>query len=44
MVTKEAELAKANKRIKELERALANRTDEVELLKKAERFFRENPK
>ena len=42
LVAKEAELAKANKRIKELEKALANRTDEVELLKKAERFFKEN--
>ncbi len=43
LVAKEAELVKANKRIKDLEKALANRTDEVELLKKAERFFKENP-
>ncbi len=36
---KEDELAKANKRIKQLERELANREDEIDLLKKAERFF-----
>ncbi|WP_321528535.1 transposase [Sedimenticola selenatireducens] len=39
LVEKEAELAKANKRIKELERALENRTEELDLLKKAKRFF-----
>jgi transposase len=38
---KEAEekLAAAEKRIKKLERELENRNDEIELLKKAERFF-----
>lgn len=38
-IEKEAELAKAKKRIKELERALENRTKELDLLKKAQRFF-----
>ena len=39
--TREAEdkLAVAEKRIKKLERELANRNDEIDLLKKAERFF-----
>jgi transposase len=36
---KEDELIKANKRIKELEKALALRTEELDLLKKARRFF-----
>ena len=38
---KEAEekLAAAEKRIKKLERELENRNDEIDLLKKAERFF-----
>jgi transposase len=36
---KEDELSRANKRIKQLERELANRNDELDLLKKAERFF-----
>jgi transposase len=36
---KEDELSQANKRIKQLERELANRTEELDLLKKAERFF-----
>ena len=36
---KEDELAKANCRIKQLERELENRNDELDLLKKAERFF-----
>lgn len=40
-VTKEAELLKANKRIGELEKALANREEELDLLKKAQRFFAE---
>ena len=35
----EEELAAARKRIRELEKALANREDELDLLKKAERFF-----
>ena len=36
---KEDELIKANKRIKELEKALSLRTEELDLLKKAQRFF-----
>jgi transposase len=36
---KDDELIKANKRIKELERALSLRTEELDLLKKAQRFF-----
>ena len=36
---KEDELIKANKRIKELERVLEQRTEELDLLKKAQRFF-----
>ena len=36
---KSDELAKAQKRIKQLERELANRKDEIDLLKKAERYF-----
>ena len=35
----EDKLAAAEKRIKQLERELDNRNDEIELLKKAERFF-----
>lgn len=42
--TKTEELGKAKKRIKELERALANRTEELDLLKKAERFFAQKTK
>ena len=38
------ELAAANKKIKKLERALANRTEELDLLKKAERFFAQQTK
>jgi len=38
-VIREAELIKARKRIRELERALENRTEELDLLKKAQRFF-----
>lgn len=33
------ELAEAKRRIKQLERELENRNDELDLLKKAERFF-----
>lgn len=44
MVEKDRELAKAKKRIKELERTLANRDDEIDLLKKAERFFEKKRK
>ena len=36
---KEDELLKANKRIKALERSLASREEEIDLLKKAQRFF-----
>lgn len=36
---KDDELVKANKRIRELEKALALRTEELDLLKKARRFF-----
>lgn len=43
-VEKEAELLKAKKRIKELERQLANRTEELDLLKKAQRFFEKTRK
>ena len=43
-VYKEAELLKANKRIQELEKALANREEELDLLKKAQRFFAEKKK
>jgi len=39
LVLKERELKEAHKRIKKLEKELANRNDEVDLLKKAERFF-----
>lgn len=35
----EDKLASAQKRIKQLEKELANRNDEIDLLKKAERFF-----
>lgn len=38
---KDEELAKANKRIRDLEKALAMRTEELDLLKKAKRFFQE---
>jgi len=36
---KEDELTQAKRRIKQLERELENRNDELDLLKKAERFF-----
>ena len=38
----EADLAKAGKRIRELEKALAAREEELEFLKKAQRFFAKN--
>lgn len=38
----EADLAKAAKRIKELEKALAQREEELDILKKAQRFFEKN--
>jgi transposase len=41
---KESELLKAKKRIRELETALANREEELDLLKKAQRFFAEKKK
>ena len=43
-VNKEVELLKANKRIDELEKALANRDEELDLLKKAQRFLAEKRK
>lgn len=36
---KNAELLKANKRIKELEKSLASTQEELDILKKAKRFF-----
>ena len=42
LAEKEAELLAANRRIKQLERQLANRDDEVDILKKARRFFEQN--
>ena len=39
MTAKEQELKAAQKRIKQLEKELSNRNDELDLLKKAERFF-----
>ena len=42
-VVKEAELLKAKKRIHDLEKQLAARQEEVDLLKKARRFFNKNP-
>jgi transposase len=39
LVLKERELKAAEKRIKRLEKELANRNDEIDLLKKAEQFF-----
>lgn len=39
MTAKEQELKAAQKRIKQLEKELANRNDELDLLKEAERFF-----
>ncbi len=38
-VTPEAELLRAQKRIRELEKALSAREDEIDILKKAQRFF-----
>lgn len=40
---KEAELVKANKRIRDLEKQLSARQEEIDLLKKARRFFNKNP-
>ena len=39
LTIKERELKAAQKRIKQLEKELANRNDELDLLKEAERFF-----
>lgn len=44
LTEKNEALKSANKRIKELERALASRTEELDLLKKAERFFAQKTK
>jgi transposase len=41
---KDDELRKAEKKIKQLERALENRTEELDLLKKAERFLAQRAK
>lgn len=38
-ITTEAELLRAQKRIRELEKALSAREDEIDILKKAQRFF-----
>lgn len=39
LVEKDAQLLKAQKRIKELEKSLAARQEELDILKKAKRFF-----
>lgn len=39
IVEKDAKLLKANKRIKELEKSLAAKEEELDILKKAKRFF-----
>ncbi|ALP51918.1 hypothetical protein Tel_17110 (plasmid) [Candidatus Tenderia electrophaga] len=39
MVERQAELLKANKRIKDLEKTLAAKQEELDILKKAKRFF-----
>ena len=39
LIEKEAELLKAQRRIKELEKSLASRQEELDILKKAKRFF-----
>lgn len=43
-VEKDAELLKAKRRIQQLEKALKNRDEELELLKKAQRFFEKRSK
>ena len=44
LAVKEDELKQARKKIKQLERSLENKTEELDLLKKAERFFRQQTK
>lgn len=44
LTAKNDELKKAQKRIKQLEKALDNRTEELDLLKKAERFLAQQTK
>ena len=44
LAAKEDELKKALKRIKQLEKSLENKTEELDLLKKAERFFAQRTK
>jgi len=44
LTAKNDELKKAQKRIKQLEKALDNRTEELDLLKKAERFLAQETK
>ena len=39
MIEKDAELLKAKKRIKELEKSVAAKQEELDILKKAKRFF-----
>jgi len=39
MVEKDAELLKARKKIKELEKTVASKQEELDILKKAKRFF-----
>ncbi len=41
---KDEELRKAQKKIKQLERTLENKSEELDILKKAERFFAEKTK
>jgi len=44
LAAKEDELKKALKKIKQLEKSLENKTEELDLIKKAERFFRQQTK
>lgn len=44
LLTKNAELLKANKRIKGLEKSLASAQEELDILKKAKRFFAKTKK
>lgn len=44
LAAKEDELKKALKKIKQLEKSLDNKTEELDLLKKAERFFTQKTK
>ncbi len=44
LAAKEDELKKALKKIKRLEKSLENKSEELDLLKKAERFFAQQTK